>query len=79
MADGTRRRERWSGEGDSTRLSWHDAVAVRSAIVDPDDRVLVDYDLANNRASAMGHGGGGARTLERATYWMQLALQAVSP
>jgi hypothetical protein len=79
MADGTRRRERWDGEGDSKRLSWHGPVAVASAIVDPEDRVLVDYNLANNRASADGRGGGGARTLERATYWMQLALQAVSP
>jgi len=26
-----------------------------------------------------GGGGGAGRTLERTTYWMQLALQAVSP
>jgi hypothetical protein len=48
-------------------------------MVDPDDHVLVDANLENNRGAAEGHGGSGGRTLERATYWMQLALQAVSP
>ena len=40
---------------------------------------MIDMNLENNRATAEGHGGGARRTLERATYWMQLALQAVSP
>jgi hypothetical protein len=79
LADGTTRRERWDGEGESKRFSWHGPTAVRAAIVDADDRVLVDYNLANNRGAAAGHGGGAGRTLERMTYWMQLALQAVSP
>jgi hypothetical protein len=79
LADGTTRRERWDGEGDSRRFAWHGATAVRACVVDPDVRVAIDYNLANNRGAAAGQGGGGGRTLERATYWMQLALQAVSP
>ncbi|HEY8038312.1 MAG TPA: M1 family aminopeptidase, partial [Polyangiaceae bacterium] len=79
MADGSIRRERWDGEGESKRFSWHGPVALRAVVVDPDDRVMIDANLENNRA-ATGDGAGGApRTLERATYWMQLALQAVSP
>lgn len=79
LADGTIRHERWDGEGESKRFAWHGANAVRSCVVDPDDRVIIDYNLANNRGAAAGAGGGASRTLERTTYWMQLALQAVSP
>lgn len=79
MADGTRHLERWDGEEDSKRFAWHDSVAVRAAVIDPYDRVLIDQNVANNRASAAGYGGAGSRTLERVTYFMQLALQAVSP
>jgi hypothetical protein len=79
LADGTTRREHWDGEGESRRFSWHGSSAVRLATVDPEDRVLVDANLENNRAGADGRGGGAARTMERATYWMQLVLQVVSP
>ncbi|HEY8092032.1 MAG TPA: M1 family metallopeptidase, partial [Polyangiaceae bacterium] len=67
LADGTSRREHWDGEGDSKRLSWHGSSAVRGCIVDPDDRVLVDMNLENNRGTTEGHAGSGWRTLERAT------------
>jgi hypothetical protein len=79
LADGTTRREHWEGEEESRRFSWHGSSAVRSAIVDPQDRVVVDMNLENNRARAEGEGGSAPRTLERATYWMQLALQVISP
>ncbi len=79
LADGSTRRERWDGEGPSKRIEWRGPVALRGAVVDPDDRAMIDLDLENNHASAQGDGGGAPRTLERATYWMQLALQAVSP
>jgi hypothetical protein len=79
LADGSTRREHWDGEGETRRFSWHGSSAVRSAIVDPQDQVLVDANLENNRARAEGRGVSAPRTLERATYWMQLALQAVSP
>jgi hypothetical protein len=79
LADGTTRREHWDGEGETKRFSWHGPSAVRAAVIDAEDRVLVDYNLANNRGAADGRGGGATRTLERATYWTQLLLQAVSP
>ncbi|HEY3817350.1 MAG TPA: M1 family aminopeptidase [Polyangiaceae bacterium] len=79
LADGTTRHEHWDGEGESRRFSWHGTSAVRAAVVDPQDRVMVDMNLENNRGAAEGRGGGAGSTLERATYWMQLALQAVAP
>jgi hypothetical protein len=54
-------------------------VALRAAVVDPEDHVLVDANLENNHAEADGGGGGAPRTFERALYWMQVALQMVSP
>jgi hypothetical protein len=79
LADGTTRRERWDGEGEYKRISWTGPVALRGVVVDPDDRVMIDYNLENNRGSVAGEGGGAPRTLERATYVMQLALQAIAP
>jgi hypothetical protein len=79
LADGTTRREHWDGEGQAHRFAWHGESAVIGCVVDPDDRVLVDQDLANNHGAASGHGGGGRNTLERVLYFTQLALQAVSP
>jgi hypothetical protein len=80
MTDGSTRRERWDGVDESTRIPWHGPVALRAAVVDPDDRVLVDQNLENNHRAADGLDGEGApRTLERMTYWTQLVLQAISP
>jgi hypothetical protein len=79
FADGTSRRERWDGEGEWKRWAWHGAAALRTAVVDPDDRVLIDMALGNNIGAVEGFNGWAPRTFERATYWMQLALQAVSP
>ena len=52
---------------------------MRCVVVDPDDRVMVDPNLENNHASVEGATHPAWRTLERATYVMQLAVQAVSP
>jgi hypothetical protein len=79
LADGTTRHEHWDGEGESRRFAWHGSTAVRGAVIDPQDSVMVDMNLENNRGAAEGRGGSAGSTLERATYWMQLALQAVSP
>jgi hypothetical protein len=79
LADGTTRREHWDGEGESKRFAWHGESAVRSCVVDPEDRVVIDYQLANNRGAAAGESTRAYRTLERAQYYMQLAIQAVSP
>jgi hypothetical protein len=78
MADGTTRREHWDGEGEFVRIAWSDRVALRGVVVDPDDRVMIDSNLENNHAGVEGTTPAW-RTLERATYLMQLAVQAVSP
>jgi hypothetical protein len=80
MTDGSTRRARWDGVDESTRIPWHGPVALRAAVVDPDDRVVIDENLENNHRTADGLDGEGApRTLERMTYWTQLVLQAISP
>ena len=53
--------------------------ALRSVVVDPDERVTIDANLENNFGASPGGAHGAPRTLERALYWMQLAVQAVSP
>ena len=77
--DGSTQRQRWDGHGDWTRLVWDGRGALRGAIVDPDEQILVDQDRENNQTTDEGLGGGAPRTLERAFYWMELALQAASP
>ena len=79
FADGSTRRERWDGEGEWKRWTWHGPSALRTAVADPDDRVLIDMNRGNNHGAVRSAGVWAPRTFERATYWMQLALQAVSP
>lgn len=78
-ADGARRRELWDGDGDWTRIEWHGPVALTGAVVDPDDRVVIDANLENNHGATRDGGGSIRWTLERLTYFVQLALQVVSP
>ncbi len=79
MADGTVRRERWDGEDESKLLSWHDAVALRGVVIDPDERVLLDEHRENDRAMAPDETSWSWGAFERAAYVMQLAMQAVAP
>jgi hypothetical protein len=77
--DGSRRRERWDGAAESKRIATSGASRLVAAIVDPDRRVTIDANLENNAGAAPERGHGAPRTMERAIYWMQLAVQAVSP
>ncbi len=77
--DGTSRRERWNGDGESKKITTSGSPALRGAIVDPDHRVTIDANLENNAAAAADHGAGAPRALERALYWAQVAVQTVSP
>jgi hypothetical protein len=77
--DGSRRRERWDGAGESKRIAISGASRLSAAVVDPDRRITIDTNLENNAGAAPGSEHGALRTMERATYWMQLAVQAVSP
>ena len=77
--DGATRRERWDGVGESKVIASPGRSALREAVIDPDQRVTIDANLGNNFGAAPGGGGGAPRTLERMVYWMELAVQAVSP
>jgi hypothetical protein len=79
FADGSRRREPWDGRGDWKLFELRGPVALSGVVVDPDDRVAIDANLENNHASTPDGGGRARSTLERLTYWMQLALQVLSP
>ncbi len=78
LDDGSTLRRQWDGQGESRSFEGPGSSPVRAAVVDPDDRVFIDANLANNHGGD-GGGGGAPRTLERATYLMQLALQVASP
>jgi hypothetical protein len=77
--DGATRRELWDGEGESTRIPWRGPGTLRAAVVDPDARVMIDANLENNHGATPEGSASAPRSLERVTYWMQLALQALSP
>jgi hypothetical protein len=78
MADGSTRRQPWDGEGDSTTVRCDAPGTLQALVVDPDHRVTLDANPENNFGSSGRHAGA-PRTLERGLYWMQLALQALSP
>ena len=80
--DGGRTRVKcpWDGTTDSIRIPYAGTSALRAAVIDPDERVLLDENSENDFATAPGRSGGGApRTLERATYWSELVLGAIAP
>jgi len=79
FADGRRRRESWDGTGDWKLFESMDPVALAGAVVDPDERIVIDASIENNHASTADGGGRARRTLERLTYLFELALQTVSP
>lgn len=78
--DGTRTRVPWDGATDSVRLPYVGTSPLRAAVIDPDERVLLDENAENDFATAPGQNGGGApRTLERATYWSELLVGGLAP
>jgi hypothetical protein len=78
--DGTRTRVPWDGMTDSVRLPYVGTSPLRAAVIDPDERILLDENPENDFATAPGQSGGGApRTLERATYWSELLLGGLAP
>jgi hypothetical protein len=79
FSDGSRKREHWDGTGDANRFYWRGPKELRGAVVDPDDRILVDANLENNHGAPPGNRAAASRSLERAVYWVQMAMQAVLP
>ena len=80
FADGSTHREPWDGLGESKHISWNGPVALRAAVVDPEDRVTIDMNRANNHAVASwSRSASAGRSLDRALYWAELMFQAVAP
>jgi hypothetical protein len=80
LDDGSTQLAHWDGEGDAVRIPYRGPLALTSAVVDPDHSVMIDADLTNNFGVAAGRSGGGTgRSFERALYYAQLLVQAVSP
>jgi hypothetical protein len=78
--DGTKTRTTWDGATDSVRIPFAGASALRAAIIDPEQKVLLDEEPENDFATAPGQASEGApRTLERSTYWAELVMGAVAP
>jgi hypothetical protein len=70
----------WDGTTDSLRIPYSGESPLQAAIIDPEQRVLLDEDPENDFGTAPGQSGGGApRTLERATYWSELLLGGLAP
>ncbi|MCL2779267.1 MAG: M1 family metallopeptidase [Polyangiaceae bacterium] len=77
--DGTRTRVPWDGKDESIRVSYNGNSPLHAAIVDPDNRILLDENPENNFATARGKTKAGApRTLERATYYSELVMGVLS-
>ncbi|HWL88392.1 MAG TPA: M1 family metallopeptidase [Polyangiaceae bacterium] len=78
LENGEKRRVHWDGRGDDVRLPYEGHQPLRAAVVDPDNRVLLDQDRTNNHAASR-DSRAPTRTLERTTFWTELLLQLLSP
>lgn len=80
LEDGTRTRLPWDAAADNARLPFSGRSPIRSVVVDPDRRVLLDADPTNNFMTAPGQKPAGAkRTLERALFWLEALGSGVVP
>jgi hypothetical protein len=79
-ADGTTERVPWDGQGDFVRIPYSGSVSLRSAVIDPENRVLLDADRTNNHGALYStERTFPSRTMERVTYWVELLMGLVSP
>ena len=71
---------KWNGETDAYRIPYSGASALRSAVVDPDNRIVIDDDPKNDFATVPGHPSAGApRVFERAAFWAATLLGGIAP
>ncbi len=75
--DGKRTRQRWDGQGTHRVIDWRGQAPLAYALVDPDQRVLLDDDLMNNAVAR--EATPSTRTFERALYVAELALAWFGP
>jgi hypothetical protein len=82
---GARERRHWDGTGDTTRIFYKGSDPLTFALVDPDDRILLDENRANNRigigrdANVVQIVPAAPRSLERLSYYASLLLQSIAP
>lgn len=76
--DGATVTEHWDGEDDAVTLQHVGAKPVVTAVVDPQHKVMLDSDFANNAVSSTA-GRHCWRVLERSAYLVELALTALMP
>jgi hypothetical protein len=80
LENGSTQRIRWNADTDIVRIPYSGASPLRAAVIDPDERVLVDQTRMNNFATApTGSRAGAPRASERLLYWAEVALQQVLP
>ena len=77
-SDGTRTRLRWNGDGHQIALDAQGSAAIVSAVIDPEHRILIDEDLANNAMTMTGTRRAW-RVWERAAYEASIVLGSTSP
>ncbi len=75
FADGSRRSERWDGQGRWIDFVYEGPSRIRYAQVDPDAVFLVDRDLSNNSCVAKARSAGPLRWSARLLFWVQNLLQ----
>lgn len=78
FANGHRERRSWDGHGTNVSLTVKSRERMTFAIVDPETRVVIDENLGNNATRSAGSSTA-YRTLERASYFANLALWALGP
>ncbi|MFO0669341.1 MAG: M1 family metallopeptidase [Polyangiaceae bacterium] len=80
FTDGTTQRMAWDAREETTRLAVKSAAPIRSVIIDPERRVLLDRDPRNNYARAAGASSyAGWAILERASYVAAGLLEVLLP
>ena len=78
--DGSKTITHWDGQTETIRVPYAGSSALRSVVIDPEQRVLLDQNPENDFMTAQGHTSGGApRVLERGTYWAELLTSVVAP
>jgi hypothetical protein len=78
--DGSRSRVDWDAESELIRVPYSGSSPLRAAIVDPDNRVLLDDNPANGFVTAPGQSTAGApRIFERASFWAMALLGGLGP
>ncbi len=83
---GARERRTWDASSDVTRITYRGSEPLAYAIIDPDQKILLDENRTNNVGAIHVTGPlvraivpSAPRTLERLSYWLSLVVEALAP